>query len=114
MIGRVSGWVIAAGVTAFGLSAQQALAQSAQVKRGLYLVNIGGCNDCHTPGSFLGKRDTSRTLAGSDVGFAIPGMGVFVGPNLTPDKETGVGNWTNDQDVAAIRTGKTPDGRMRP
>ena len=95
-----------------GIATQQALAQNAQVKRGLYLVNLGGCNDCHTPGSFLGKRDTSRTLAGSDVGFAIPGMGVFVGPNLTPDKETGLGNWTNEQIVAAIRTGHRPDGRV--
>ena len=32
---------------------------------------LGGCNDCHTSGSFLGKRDGSRTLAGFDVGFAI-------------------------------------------
>jgi mono/diheme cytochrome c family protein len=110
MIGRFVGFGL--GALAFVAIAQQALAQSAQIKRGLYLVNIGGCNDCHTPGSFLGKRDTSRTLAGSDVGFAIPGMGVFVGPNLTPDKETGLGNWTNEQVAAAIRTGKRPDGRM--
>ena len=95
---------------AIGITAPEAAAQSAQVKRGLYLVNIGGCNDCHTPGSFLGKRDGSRTLAGFDVGFAIPGMGVFVGPNLTPDKETGIGHWTNEQIVTAIRTGKRPDG----
>jgi hypothetical protein len=50
-------------------------------------------------------------IAGSDVGFAIPGLGVFVGQNLTPDKETGLGGWTSDQIIAAIRTGKTPEGR---
>ncbi|HEU0151265.1 MAG TPA: cytochrome c [Bradyrhizobium sp.] len=94
------------------MSAVEAQAQSAQIKRGQYLVDIGGCNDCHTPGSFLGKRDESRTLGGSDVGFGIPGMGVFVGPNLTPDRETGLGSWTNEQIVTAIRTGKRPDGRM--
>jgi mono/diheme cytochrome c family protein len=110
MIGRLLGLGI--GALAVGLLAQQAFAQSAQVKRGLYLVNIAGCNDCHTPGSFLGKRDVSRTLGGSDVGFALPGMGVFVGPNLTPDKETGLGSWTNEQIVTAIRTGRRPDGRM--
>jgi mono/diheme cytochrome c family protein len=92
--------------------AQQAIAQNMQIKRGEYLVNIGGCNDCHTAGSFLGKRDTTRILGGSDVGFGIPGMGVFVGPNLTPDKETGLGNWTSEQIVTAIRTGKRPDGRV--
>jgi mono/diheme cytochrome c family protein len=97
---------------ALGIGAQEALAQSAQVKRGLYLVTIAGCNDCHTPGSFFGKRDVSRTLGGSDVGFAIPGMGVFVGPNLTPDKETGLGSWTSEQVVTALRTGHRPDGRV--
>ena len=110
MIGRFLGLGI--GALALGVLAQQALAQSPQVKRGLYLVDIAGCNDCHTPGSFLGKRDVSRRLGGSDVGFSLPGMGVFVGPNLTPDKETGLGSWTNEQIVTAIRTGKRPDGRM--
>ena len=47
-----------------------------------------------------------------DVGFAIPGLGIFVGPNLTPDKQTGLGNWTADQIVTALTTGKTPEGRI--
>ena len=38
-------------------------------------------------------------------------MGVFVGENLTPDKETGLGDWTSEQIIAAIRTGKTPEGK---
>jgi mono/diheme cytochrome c family protein len=71
-----------------------------------------GCGDCHTPGYFLGKPDMARNLGGSDVGFAIPGLGVFVPPNLTPDKETGLGNRTAKQIVTAVTTGKTPDGRM--
>lgn len=81
-------------------------------ERGKYLVAIVGCTDCHTPGSLIGKPDTSRYLCGSDVGFAIPGLGVFVGPNLTPDKETGLGAWTEQQIVTAITTGARPDGRM--
>ena len=51
-------------------------------------------------------------LGGSDVGFGIPGVGIFVGPNLTPDVETGLGRWTVDQIVAAITTGVRPDGRI--
>lgn len=82
-----------------------------QVERGKYLVNIAGCNDCHTPGYFLGKPDMTRYLGGSDVGFEVPNVGVFVGPNLTPDKETGLGNWTREQIVTAIQTGARPDGR---
>jgi mono/diheme cytochrome c family protein len=88
-----------------------AMADDAQVARGEYLVAISGCNDCHTPGYFFGKPDMSRFLGGSDVGFEIPGIGVFPGPNITPDKETGIGSWTLEQIVAAIQTGRRPDGR---
>ncbi len=62
-----------------------------RVERGRYLAEIGGCLDCHTPGYFFGKPDMARYLGGSEVGFEIPGLGVFVGSNLTPDKETGLG-----------------------
>jgi mono/diheme cytochrome c family protein len=82
-----------------------------QTERGKYLVALGGCNDCHTPGYFLGKPDFARALGGSEVGFELPGLGVFHGPNLTPDKETGLGNWTAEQIVTAITTGARPDGR---
>jgi hypothetical protein len=46
------------------------------------------------------------------VGFEIPGVGVFVGSNITPDKETGIGEWSAEEIVTAIQTGKRPDGRM--
>ncbi|TPK46594.1 MULTISPECIES: cytochrome c [unclassified Mesorhizobium] len=88
-----------------------AVADDAQVARGEYLVTIAGCNDCHTPGYFFGKPDMSRFLGGSDVGFEIPGVGVFPGRNITPDRETGIGSWTPEQIVAAIQTGQRPDGR---
>lgn len=85
-------------------------ADDAQVERGRYLVQIAGCGDCHTPGHFLGQPDAARFLGGSEVGFEIPGVGIVYGPNLTPDA-TGLGAWTADQIVAAIRTGATPEGR---
>ena len=86
-------------------------ADEAEIQRGKYLVGIAGCNDCHTPGYFFGQPDMARYLAGSEVGFEIPGLGVFHGPNLTPDKETGLGNWTQEQIVKALQTGQRPDGR---
>ena len=95
-----------------GASAGPALADEAQIARGKYLVSIAGCSDCHTPGGMLGSPDMKRYLGGSDVGFEIPGLGVFAGRNITPDKETGIGNWTSDQIAAAITTGKRPDGRQ--
>ena len=83
-----------------------------QLARGKYLVSVIPCTDCHTPGTFLGHPDTARYLGGSDVGFEIPGLGVFYGPNLTPDKETGLGNWSKEAIATAITAGKRPDGRM--
>src|SRR5208282_3298037 len=99
-----------AALTALGSLPSSASADEAQVARGRYLVTIAGCSDCHTPGALIGSPDMKRYLGGADVGFAIPGQGVFVGQNLTPDKETGLGSWTSDQIIAAIRMGKQPDG----
>lgn len=82
------------------------------VKRGGYLAGTMGCNDCHTPGYFAGKPDMARKLAGSDIGWEMPGLGYFYGSNLTPDKQTGIGTWTDAQVIAAIRTGVRPDGRQ--
>jgi mono/diheme cytochrome c family protein len=83
-----------------------------QAERGKYLVTIAGCSDCHTPGGLLGHPDFKSMLGGSDAGFGVPGTGVFLGPNLTPDKETGLGGWTSGQIIAAFTTGKRPDGRV--
>lgn len=103
--------VVALGALAFTLQSLPAKADDAEIARGKYLVTIAGCNDCHTPGYFFGKPDMARFLGGSDVGFEIPGVGVFVGPNLTPDP-TGLGDWTNEEIVIALQTGMRPDGRQ--
>lgn len=87
-------------------------AAETQVQRGKYLVSVLPCTDCHTPGYFLGKPDTKRYLGGSDVGFEVPGLGIFYAPNLTPDDETGIGKWTKEEIATAITTGKIPDGRI--
>jgi len=93
-------------------SADDTGADAAQIARGGYLVSFSGCNDCHTPGYFLGNPDMANFLAGSDVGFEIPGAGVFVGPNITPDEETGIGSWSDAEIIAALTTGMRPDGRQ--
>jgi hypothetical protein len=73
--------------------------------------NGQGAHPFDHSGDLLGKPDLTRTLAGSEVGFGIPGVGVFVGGNVTPDKETGLGDWTTEQIIAAITKGAMPDGR---
>jgi len=101
-------------ITALSLLAFAGSAAAAdnQLVRGKYLTTVIPCTDCHTAGTFLGKPDMAHYLGGSDVGFEIPGLGVFYGPNLTSDKETGLGNWSIEQIDTAITTGKRPDGRM--
>ena len=87
------------------------------ITRGKYLVTIMDCGGCHTPGALRGKPDPARLLAGSDVGFAGPPPpgaatgGVVYPPNLTPDKDTGLGKWTDEQIIRAVRFGQRPDGR---
>jgi mono/diheme cytochrome c family protein len=83
-----------------------------EIERGKYLATLGSCTDCHTPGYFFGKPDMTKYLGGSEVGFEIPDLGVFHGPNLTPDKETGLGTWTDEQVIVAIQQGIRPDGRV--
>ena len=106
------GIVAAAGIASVAVTLQPARADDALLARGKYLTVLGGCTDCHTPGYFFGKPDSAQYLGGSDVGFEIPGLGAFVGRNITPDKETGIGTWTTEQIIAALQTGRRPDGRV--
>ena len=79
--------------------------------RGAYLAAIMDCGGCHTGGALAGRPDPALRLAGSDIGFSIPGLGYFYPPNLTPDRATGTGAWSTAEPVRAIRTGERPDGR---
>ena len=76
---------------------------SAQVKKGEYLTIAGGCISCHTD-----FKKKGPTFAG---GAPIPTpFGTFFPPNITPSKEHGIGTWTDEDFIRAMREGKTPDG----
>ena len=80
--------------------------KSPQWNRGAYLADaLGHCNECHTPRDYLGAPRRDRYLAGTCTGPD----GRLV-PNITPDRETGIGNWTCEQLMTFLRTGKRPDG----
>ena len=106
---RVSFFAIA---SLFTLALGQSAWADEKLDRGEYLATIMDCGGCHTTGVFLGKPDPERYLAGSEVGFQIPGLGIFYPPNLTPDRETGIGSWSIDDIIKAVRTGERPDGRI--
>ena len=86
-----------------------AMTPEQKLARGRTIAWTSGCMDCHTPGSFYGAPDTTRLLAGSELGWKGP-WGVSYPRNLTPDNETGIGSWTEDQIVTAVREGHRPDG----
>jgi hypothetical protein len=84
------------------------------VERGKYLASFSGCDHCHTSGYFLRKPDVSQEFSGSDIGFKVGELGIFVGPNLSAARETGRRGWTDEQIATALTTGKRPDGRIPP
>lgn len=71
--------------------------------RGDYIIRLGACITCHTD-----KENGGRPLAGG--GPLKTRFGTFYAPNITPDKETGLGNWTLRQFSDAISNGTGPDG----
>ncbi len=81
------------------------VAPTGGVERGRYLVTaITICGDCHTPRLPDLSPDMSRLLAGG----AVDPMDIAT--NLTPDRVTGIGNWTDAQILAVLRYGLEPEG----
>ncbi len=83
-------------------------AQSDAVKRGDYLVNtIMTCGNCHTPKgppAAIAGKDFSGGLTWDEPPFKV------TAPNITSDKETGLGSWTDAEIVTVLRTGKNRSG----
>lgn len=105
---------------------------ASRVERGEYLVTIAGCNDCHTPltmGPNGPEPDMTRMLSGHPEELEMPEVpalppgpwqvtvaatltawsgpwGVSYTANLTPDRETGLGKWTERNFIETIRTGR--------
>lgn len=81
------------------------------VARGAYLAGpVGHCIDCHTPMAAGGQRDWSRTGLGGQP-FNGP-WGTSVARNITPDREHGLGTWTDVQILRAVTQGVSADGRQ--
>ena len=98
--------------------------QTSYVERGNYLVNyLGHCAGCHTPLGPDGQSNMSLYLSGVPAKYAgtkvgRPQVAGFPGPrgarfyaaNLTPDPETGLGRWSEEQFVRTFKHGVRPDG----
>jgi len=92
-------------------AASAARFDAALVRRGQYLAQITGCGSCHTDGALVGTPNPKRLFAGSGIGIAYTDPvrdlrpGVAFPANLTPDRRTGLGDWTDTQIAEAIKTG---------
>ena len=78
-------------------------AEDGAVDRGRYLVHAGGCISCHTD-----KKGKGAPLAGGR-GLKTP-FGIYYSSNITPDRETGIGAWTDADFVRALKRGLSPEG----
>ena len=112
---------------------EKGLTKAEQIQKGKYLVNLGGCNHCHSPKVMTAMGpvpDTTKLLSGHPQNEAVmdvdPAMlnsrswllasmdlTAWIGPwgisytaNLTPDPETGLGDWTEDLFIKTLRSGK--------
>jgi mono/diheme cytochrome c family protein len=91
------------------VAAMGAACAQAPVERGKYLVDtIMTCQNCHTPKGERGAPVFAKDLSGG-LEFDEPPFKVTA-PNITQDKATGIGAWTDDQIRTAMRTGKRPNG----
>jgi mono/diheme cytochrome c family protein len=81
---------------------ENAVAQG-DAKRGEYLAKAGGCVGCHTA-----EKEGSTLYAGGRA-LKTP-FGTFYGPNITPDKKAGIGNWAEADFIRAMRLGDRPNG----
>ena len=90
--------LLAGGISIEGYAADTSFAQ---IERGRYLVTAGDCIACHTAAK-------GKPFAG---GRAIETpFGTIYSPNITPDRETGIGAWADDDFYRALHSGIGPDG----
>ncbi len=95
--------IVAALAIFFFQTVSAVAAQSSLIVRGEYLLHAGGCISCHTA-----DEDDAVPLAG---GRAIETpYGTFFSPNITPDDETGIGGWSDEDFLNALWSGIRPDG----
>lgn len=127
----ILGVAAAGALIAAGSKPRPEVLQAQRVERGKYLVTIAVCNDCHTPfkmGPHGPEPDMTRMLSGHPENLKMPAPPAgnaawawsggatntaFAGPwgvsytaNLTPDKVTGIGIWTEEMFIKTLRTGK--------
>jgi mono/diheme cytochrome c family protein len=129
----VTAVLFAVGFTSITLYQKPEKTKAEMIERGKYLVTVADCNGCHTPLKLTAQgpvSDSSRFLSGYPASLPVPKVptevlgpgkwdglfssgnafagawGVSFPRNLTPDIATGLGSWTDEMFIKALRTGK--------
>ncbi len=108
-LGRQPVWAMAAPDVAAFYARQDAEAKANPVKRGAYLVDTLGCVLCHSPADGEKRMLPGMRLAGGMLIRIVP-FGDFPTGNLTSDKETGLGQWTDAEITRTLTRGILRDG----
>jgi len=87
----------------YGIPKREVTLPAGDAERGAYVLRLAGCVACHTD-----AKGGGALLAGG-APIKTP-FGTFVGPNITPDPDTGIGGWTAEQFATALTAGVAPDG----
>ena len=85
-------------------------AHTVNIANGEVLYNAGGCRACHRPNADQAGLDPNLPSGGFPLKTPI---GVLYPPNLTPDPETGIGNWSDIDFVNAVQRGISKSGQHR-
>lgn len=104
---RRSRWALAAAAVLLAACAAPPT-REAQVERGRYLAeSIMACGNCHTPKDSRGQPIAAQNLSGGNIRISPPPFSV-VPPNITPDRDTGIGRWTDAEIKRSIVAGERP------
>jgi mono/diheme cytochrome c family protein len=115
LIGMITavGWQVVLGPKMRPVTARRFDATPARLARGQYLVEgVAGCFHCHSDHDLTNPEyPVIPSLKGAGWVMPIPELGRLVAPNITPDRETGLGTWTDDEIARAIQEGVDKNGR---
>ncbi len=104
LIGAAAAWILSAPRPAFDVAQADALEKGGDAARGKMIFAAGGCASCHmTPGQ------EDRDNLGGGLKLASP-FGAFVAPNISPDKDDGIGRWRVIDLANAMISGVSPKG----
>jgi mono/diheme cytochrome c family protein len=82
------------------------------IERGRYLSTMFVCQECHSPRTAGGGCVQGQLFQGGGLQWPLPDGHLLIAPNITPDRETGIGAWSDDEIIRALRTGVARNGRQ--